>query len=451
MPIDEMREKVRALMPGIIEDLEELISIPSVAFPGYPEEPVNRMAERTLALIREAGFADAHFAHVAHGYPPIYGELPGPPGSPTVLLYAHYDVQPAPPAQGWSTDPWTPTRKEDGRVYGRGAADDKSGLATHLGTLRAFDGKPPCTIRLIIEGMEETASNLEEFVEDSPELFACDLFVVCDMGNLETGVPVLSTALRGSTLCTVTLRTLDHPLHSGVFGGAAPDAMMALAKLLSTLVDDAGDVAVEGLTGGTWKGAVQSEEDFLASADLLPGVRTIGTGTISDRLWARPSITAIGIDTTSIADSSNVIQPEASAKIGMRIVAGSDPEKELDALVRHLETHAPWGAQVTVERVKAAPGFLVPGGGPAEQAAREAMAAAFGREVSEVGSGGSIPLLQTLHEACPTAEFALWGPEDMALSRIHASDESVDPEEIERMILTQVLLLEKLAERASAD
>ncbi|SEJ24872.1 M20/M25/M40 family metallo-hydrolase [Demequina mangrovi] len=444
MPASSMAAKVRDLMPGVIADLEELISIPSVAFPGYPEEPVNAMASRTLELVREAGFADARLMDVPWGYPPIYGEIPGPAGSPTVVLYAHYDVQPAAMSQGWTSEPFTPTRKDDGRIYGRGAADDKSGIATHLGTLRAFGGEPPCTLRIILEGMEETESNLEEFVEAHPDLFQCDLFVVCDMGNLVAGEPVLTTALRGDVSCKVTVRTLDHPLHSGVFGGAAPDAMMALARLLTSLVDDAGDVAVAGVTGGSWAGAVQSEESFLEGCPLLPGVSLVGTGTISDRLWAKPSINAIGVDITSIADSSNVIHPAASAKISMRIVPGTDPEAELDALVAHLETHAPWGAQVAVERVKAAPAFLVPGGGAAVSAAREAMAEAFGMEVSEVGSGGSIPLLQTLHEACPTAEFVLWGPEDMELSRIHASDESVDPAEIERMVVAQALLLEKL-------
>ncbi|MFV0632573.1 M20/M25/M40 family metallo-hydrolase [Demequina sp.] len=447
MTASSLPDKVKALMPGVIEDLKELISIPSVSFPGHPEEPVHRMAQRTLELFQEAGFTDAKLAEVPWGYPPIYGELPGPAGAPTVLLYAHYDVQPAPESQGWTSEPFTPTVKEDGRIHGRGAADDKSGLATHLGMLRAFDGAPPVTLRLIVEGMEETESNLEEFVEAHPDLFQCDLFVICDMGNLVSGEPVVTTALRGDVSCIVTVSTLEHPLHSGVFGGAAPDAMMALARLLSSLVDDAGDVAIEGVTGGTWEGAVQSEEDFRASADLLPGVSLIGTGTVSDRLWAKPSINAIGVDTVSVANASNVIHPQAAAKISMRIVPGTNPEAELDALVRHLETHAPWGAQVEVKRIKAAPPFRVPTGGPAESIAREALAEAFGSAPSEVGSGGSIPLLQTLHEACPSAEFVLWGPEDMALSRIHASDESVDPAEVERMVLTQALLLEKLAQR----
>src|SRR5690349_24489327 len=215
------------------------------------------------------------------------------------MLYAHYDVQPAPAEQGWSSDPWTPTHKEDGRIYGRGASDDISGLVAHLGTMRVFDGKPPCTVKLILEGMEETESNLEAFVEAHPELFACDLFVICDMGNLRVGEPALTTALRGDVACIVTVRTLEHPLHSGVFGGPAPDAMMALARLLSTLHDDAGNVAVAGVSRNPWDGGELDEQEFRASADLLDGVGLAGSGSLARRLWAEPAISAIGIDTTS--------------------------------------------------------------------------------------------------------------------------------------------------------
>ena len=442
----EIAEKASALMPGLLADLEKLVSIPSIAFPGYPAEPVEEMGRVTLQMFREAGFTDARLMEVPSGYPPIYGEIKGPEGSPTVVLYAHYDVQPAPPEQGWTSDPWTATRKEDGRIYGRGAADDIGGLIAHLGTLRIFDGKLPCTVKLILEGMEETESNLEAFVEAHPELFACDLFVICDMGNLQVGDPVLTTALRGDVACVVTLKTLEHPLHSGVFGGPAPDAMMAMARLLATLHDDDGNVAVAGVSAGVWTGEDLSAEDFRASADVLEGVRLTGTGHIGDRLWSRPSINAIGLDMTSIAGSSNVLIPEARAKLSMRIVPGSDPEKELEALVDHLEANAPWGAQVEVQRTKAAPPFHCDTSGPGYAAARWALAVAFGKPAGEAGSGGSIPLLRTLQRAAPDAEFVLWGPEDTALARIHSSDESVDPREIESLIVAQALLLQRLAE-----
>ena len=446
MDAQEIATRATDLMPGVLADLETLVRIPSVAFPGYPAEPVEQMASTTLQLFRDAGFTDARLMDVPSGYPPIYGEIKGPEGSPVVVLYAHYDVQPAPAEQGWTSDPWTPTRKEDGRVYGRGAADDKSGLVTHLGTLRVFDGRPPCTVKLILEGMEETESNLEAFVEAHPELFACDLFVICDMGNLRVGEPALTTALRGDVACIVTVRTLEHPLHSGVFGGPAPDAMMALARLLSTLHDDDGNVTVEGVSQTVWDGADLSEDDLRSSADVIDGVGLTGTGPIGSRLWARPSVNAIGLDMTSIAASSNVLIPEARAKISMRIVPGSEPAAELDALVRHLESHAPWGAKVEVQRTKAAPPFLCRTDGPGYAAARDALSQAFGRPAGEAGCGGSIPLLRTLQQAAPDAEFVLWGPEDVAASRIHASDESVDLTEIEKLIVTQALLLQRLAD-----
>jgi acetylornithine deacetylase/succinyl-diaminopimelate desuccinylase-like protein len=444
--VDPARTAAAAMMPTIKEALDQMVAVPSVAFPGYPPEPVHQMADTLLGLFQEVGIANAALQEVPNGYPPIYGTLEGPPGSPVVMLYAHYDVQPAPPEQGWTSDPWTPTKKDDGRVYGRGAADDKGGLAIHLGTLRYFEGSPPCTIKLIVEGMEETSSNLEPFVEAHPDLFRCDLFVVCDMGNLEAGEPTLTTTLRGDVACVVTVKTLEHPLHSGVFGGPVPDAMMALARLLATLHDDQGNVAVDGVTSFDWDGMDFGEKDLRAGADMLDGAEVVGSGSVGSRLWSHPSISAIGIDTTSIDGSSNVLLPAAKAKLSMRIVPGSDPKKELDALVRHLETHAPWGATVEVERTKEAPPFRCEIGGPGYAAARVAMQEAYGSAPGEAGSGGSIPLLRTLQQAAPGAEFILWGPEDVAKSRIHASDESVDPAEIEKMIVAQIRLLEHLAD-----
>jgi acetylornithine deacetylase/succinyl-diaminopimelate desuccinylase-like protein len=444
--VEQVRAAAAAMMPAIKEALDRMVAVPSVAFPGYPPEPVHQMSETVLELFKDVGVENAALQDVPEGYPPIYGTIDGPPGSPVVVLYAHYDVQPAPPEQGWTSDPWTATKKDDGRVYGRGAADDKGGLAIHLGTLRHLQGSPPCTIKVIFEGMEETNSNLETFVEAHPDLFACDLFVVCDMGNLEVGEPTLTTTLRGDVACVVTVKTLEHPLHSGVFGGPVPDAMMALAQLLATLHDENGNVAVEGVSSFEWDGMDFSEDDLRAGADMLDGAEVVGTGSVGSRLWSHPSISAIGIDITSIDGSSNVLLPVAKAKLSMRIVPGSEPKQELDALVKHLETHAPWGATVEVERTKEAPPFRCETGGPGYAAARSALEEAYGSAPGEAGSGGSIPLLRTLQQAAPGAEFILWGPEDVAKSRIHASDESVDPSEIEKMIVAQIRLLEHLAE-----
>ena len=450
MDSNEIVARASALMPGLLADLEKLVAIPSVAFPGYPAEPVEEMGRVTLEMFREVGFTDARLMEVPSGYPPIYGEIKGPEGSPTVVLYAHYDVQPAPAEQGWTSDPWTPTRKDNGRIYGRGAADDKGGLVAHLGTLRIFDGKPPCTLKLILEGMEETESNLEAFVEAHPELFECDLFVICDMGNLEVGEPVLTTALRGDVACIVTLRTLEHPLHSGVFGGAAPDAMIAMARLLATLHDADGNVTVAGASTSVWPGVDLSEEDFRASADLLDGVSLVGTGQIGDRLWARPSVNVIGLDMTDIAGSSNVLIPEVRAKLSMRIVPGVGPgegarrarrpSRVPRAVGRPGRGAAHQGGPAVPLRDRRSRLRRRPvGAGPRPTASRWAKPAAA------APSRCSAPFSRP-HRARSSSSGV---PRTSPSSRIHSSDESVDPAEIESMVVAQALLLQRLAAGAA--
>ena len=446
-PLDTeaVRSTVKGLMPGLVADLEALVAIPSVAFPDYPPEPVHRMAEAVLDLFRRSGVDDVRLLEIPGGYPAVYADIPGPAGSPTVLLYAHYDVQPAAVEQGWDSDPWTATRKDDGRIYGRGVADDKSGLVIHAGTMQALAGRLPVSVRLLVEGEEETISHLEDFVEANPELFACDAFVIADMGNQEVGRPALTTGLRGEVSCTVRVRTLDHAVHSGLFGGAAPDALVALIRILGTLHDDQGNTIVPGVTTGDWLGADFDEARYRDSSGLLEGVDLIGTGSLASRLWSKPSATVIGIDAPSVQEASNVLLPEATAKISMRVVPGADADQDLEALMEHLRSVAPWNVIVEVEKVKVGWPSAVDMSGPALRTASTALEAAFGRPVEQIGSGGSIPLVATLKQVAPAADVLLWGAQDMALSRIHASNESVDPREIEDMVVAQILTLQGLA------
>ena len=438
---DTVRSTVVGLMPDLLAELEALVAIPSIAFPGFPPEPVHHMSEAVLELFRASGVESVRLLEIPGGYPAVYADVPGPAGSPTVLLYAHYDVQPAPVEQGWDTDPWTATRKDDGRIYGRGAADDKSGLVIHAGTMRALAGRLPVGVRILVEGEEETISHLEDYVDANPGLFACDAFVIADMGNREVGRPALTTALRGDVSCTLRVRTLDHPVHSGLFGGAAPDALVALIHMLATLHDEKGNTIVPGVTTGEWAGADFDEPAYRESSGVLDGVDLVGSGTLASRLWSKPSATVIGIDAPSVHDASNVLIPEATAKVSMRIVPGADADHELEALMAHLRSVAPWNVVVDVEKVKVGWPFAVDMSGPAVRLASEALETAFGRPVEQIGSGGSIPLVATLKKAAPSADVLLWGAEDLALARIHASNESVDPREIENMVVAQVLTL----------
>ena len=444
--VDKMERNVRTLLPGVIEDLKELIAVPSVAFPGYPSEHVHRMAAATRDLLRRYGLSNARLLEIPGGYPAVTGDIPAPEGAPTVLLYAHYDVQPARREDGWDTDPWTPVIR-GGRLYGRGAADNKSGIATIAATIRALSGRYPVGITVIIEGEEETASHLEAFAEARPELFRCDLFIITDMGKMIAGEPLLNTTLRGEVSCVITVKTLAYAVHSGQFGGPAPDALVALIRILATLHDEDGDVAVAGLCSCSWSGAEYPEDLYRRLSGLLDGVDTIGRGTISSRLWSHPSVTVIGIDAPAVRDASNILIPQARARISMRIAPEADPQHELRLLADHLRTHAPWNVRVEISEFHRSSGFICPTGGHGYETARKVMEAVYRRPVKEAGAGGSIPLMNVLKRAVPGAEFILWGCEDNERSRIHGANESVDLGELERMIVTQALLLQELGDR----
>jgi acetylornithine deacetylase/succinyl-diaminopimelate desuccinylase-like protein len=446
MPVEEIRTLTEGMMADVTEDLAALVRIPSCAFPGFPPEPVLQTAQAVVDLFQRYG-VPARLLDVPNGYPAVYAEIAGPPGAPTILLYAHYDIQPAPAEQGWTFEPFEPFI-EEGRMYGRGASDDKSGVIIIAGALRLFDGVPPVGVRVLIEGEEETGSNLEALIAANPELVRCDAFIINDGGNLKRGEPELTVALRGIAACDVTVRTLKGMAHSGSYGGAAPDALMALIRILDSLLDENGDVAIEGLTQFEWEGADIPEGDYRAAASVLPGVGLIGTGSLATRLWARPSVTAIGLDATPTASASNSLMPEAKARVSLRIAPGSDPDESLRLLMAHLHKHAPWDVEVITAPVNQGDAFKVRTDGPVFAAAQEAAAAAFGLAPKMTGSGGTIPLLTSLQRVAPDAEFVVWGPSDER-SQVHAADESVDLGEIAKMIVAEALLLETLGTKTA--
>lgn len=443
----EIQAATKALMPDVLARHAKLVGIRSIAFPGFPEGPVHEMAQAVIDMLKDAGASNARLQEIPGGYPAVVAEIEGPEGSPTVLLYAHYDVQPAADDQGWTSDPWTATTKDDGRVYGRGAADDKSGLAMHYGTIAQLAANPPCHIQVLVEGEEETISHLEEFVEHNPDRFRFDVAVIADVGPQAVGRPALTTAMRGDVSCMLTVSTLSAPVHSGLFGGAAPDAMTAMIRILDSLHDENGDTVIPGVDTGSWPGAHMDEAIYRQGSAILDGVDYLGTGSLSDRVWAKPSVTVIGMDVPNTVEGGNVLIPSVKARLSLRIVPGSDPEAQLDALMTHLRAQTPWNCRVEVARVKAGSNFRADTGAPAIHAAEEALAEIYGvgaDGVEQIGSGGSIPLVASLLKASPAASVVLWGAQDTEHARIHASDESVDPGEIERMIAAQVLLLRRL-------
>ena len=438
-------DAVNAVMPGVVEDLKRLVAIPSCAFPGFPPEPVHEMAAATVELLQRSGVTNARPLEVPGGYPMVFGEVLHSPDVPTVLLYAHYDVQPAPVEQGWTVDPWRPVER-DGRLYGRGAADDKSGIAIHAATLQAFSGELPVNVKLVIEGEEETESHLEEFAVANPEFFKADVCIIADGGNDRVGTPLICTALRGVAACTLEVRTLEQAVHSGMYGGAVPDALQALIRILSTLHDASGNTVVPGLTSETWDGAELDEEQLRVIAGLRPGVKLVGDGSVNSRLVSKPSATVIGIDAPAVQGAVNALIPVARATVSLRIPPGAEAPAELEKLITHLRAVAPWGVELTISDEKVGAAFRTPSDGPALTTALRAMESAYGVTAGVTGSGGSIPLLNTLQQINPRAEFIVWGAEDAERANIHSADESVDLGELRDAALAQAILLRRLAD-----
>ena len=445
---DDLKTTIADLMPRARADLERLVRIPSIAFPGYDPEPVHRSAEATAEILEAAGLGGVRLIELPDvDHPAVFGEVLAPPGAPTVLLYAHHDVQPEGPPDQWESPPFEPVVR-DGRMYGRGTSDDKCGVVMHAAAVRAFDGRTPVGVKVLVEGEEEaSAEHLPFLIEGHRDLLAADVIGVADGGNWRTGIPAIEVSIRGIVDCLVSVRVLDLGVHSGSFGGPIPDALSALARTLASLQDDDGNVAIAGLASVPWTGVEVTEEEFRGETPVRPGVRLIGSGPIAERLWTRPAVSVLGIDAPRVAEASNQLVPVARAKVSLRLAPGDDPERAMDALVGHLEDHAPWGVEVKVERGTGGHGLLVRTDGPAFAAMRRAMEAAYGRAPVEVGSGGSIPLVPVLADAFPDAEILVYGAADER-SQYHSINESVDLGDLERACLAEALLMRELAASA---
>jgi len=444
MDAHALRQIVAGLMPGLRADLERLVRLPSVAFESFPEEPLTQAGAAVAELLGKAGLPEVRMVDVARAPQAVYAARPAQPGAPTVLLYAHYDVQPAGPDEAWTSPPFEPTERA-GRLYGRGAADDKSGIIMHLGALTALGADCPVGIKVLIEGQEENGQGgIEEFVKANAELLKADVIVISDVGNYGLGVPTLTTSLRGTAALDVEVATLEGAVHSGMFGGPAPDALIALTRMIATLHDADGAVAVRGLDSDEYDGAVYDESAYRSDAGVLPGVDLIGAGTVAERLYGRPSINVIGIDAPAVDGAANVLIPKARARVSVRLAPGQDPVRAQGLVTRHLEAAAPWNVRVKVTPGISGEGFLARTDGPAYAAAANAMAAAFRKEVVHYGVGGSIPLVAAFLAAQPAAELILWGPEEPQC-KIHAPDESVDLGELARCVLAEALFIAGLA------
>lgn len=456
--VSALRRLVDAHMSQGLADLAELVAIPSIADAAVvPPERCTEAALWVRDAFRDLGI-ETELVRTPDGTDAVVGHRAGPAGTPTVLLYAHYDVQPSLDEAAWTTPPFELTER-DGRLYGRGAADCKGNIVVHLTALRALrdaaaaqgiDGYP-VSLRIVVEGSEEQGTGgLEQYLLAHPDEHPADVVLVADAGNVAEGVPTLTTTLRGSADVDVEVRTLAGPLHSGQYGGAAPDPLGALIAMLASLRDADGVVTVDGLdTSGTWDGAQYDEATFRADAHILDGVQITGRGTVSDTLWARPALTVTGIDGPRVVGAVNAVQASARAHVNLRVPPGTDAGEAQDLLVAHLERRVPWGAELSIVRDVPGSAFRARTDGPAFDVLGRALADAFGVERTvTAGQGGSIPLCSVFQEVNPEAEIVLMGCEEPA-ALIHAPNESVSPQEIERLALGEALFLTRLGAGAT--
>jgi acetylornithine deacetylase/succinyl-diaminopimelate desuccinylase-like protein len=449
LTVAELRAAIERELPGVRADLERLVRIPGIAFDGFDFAPLERSAEAVAELLRGVGL-DVEISRIGDGHPAVIGRRAAPAGAPTVLLYAHHDVQPVGDRSKWLSDPFEPTER-DGRLYGRGAADDKAGVMAHVAALRAFgcgtgDDQLPVGVIVFIEGEEEFGSDsLPALLAKHRAELEADVIVIADSGNWDVGVPALTTSLRGIVNSFVTVEVLQSAVHSGMFGGAIPDALMVLCRLLATLHDDEGDVAVQGLVRNEAAPLDYPVDRFRSEAGVLDGVELIGTGRIVDRIWTKPALSVLAIDSPGTHEAPNALLPSARAKLSIRLAPGDDPKAAYQALMAHLEKNVPWGARISFEFEHDGDASVIDSTGKYFDAARASFQEAWdGTEPVEIGVGGSIPFIATFQEMFPNASILVTGVEDPH-AKAHGPNESLHLGEFARVCLAEALLLRNVA------
>ncbi|MEJ7832892.1 MAG: dipeptidase [Nocardioides sp.] len=450
---DDIRARVQDVLPGIRRDLEDLVRIQSVSADPARAGEVQRCAEAVAELFRAEGFDDVEIvsAHEDGRAPAVIAHKAGPEGTPTVLLYAHHDVQPENDHAEWDSPPWEPTERDSPngrRLYARGAADDKAGIAAHLGALRVHGDDLPVGVTMFIEGEEEVGSDtLPELLAQHQERLRADVIVIADSGNWDIGEPALTTSLRGLVRADIEIRTLTHAVHSGMWGGLVPDAIITLSRVIASLHDDRGNVAIEGLLSGPAADVVYPEERLRAESGAAPGIEWIGDGSAVERLWTRPALSITGLDAPQVDGASNTLVPTARAKISLRVAPGDTTANAVACLEKHLRAHVPWGAELTFTVVDTGEATRIDATGPAYDAARAAFKEAWdGTAPVDMGVGGSIPFIAEFLEAFPEASVLVTGVEDPD-TRAHGANEGLHLAEFERVVLAEALLLRNLGAR----
>ncbi|GAA4109674.1 dipeptidase [Enteractinococcus coprophilus] len=438
---------------AIVTELRQLVTYQSLAFDGYDRAPLEASAEAVATLFHNLGFE--HVQQLTEtsddgdqSGPAIIARAPARTNKPTVLLYAHHDVQPVGDLEAWQTDPWVATEKS-GRLYGRGTADDKAGIMVHHAAIQALHdllgADHGLGLTVFIEGEEEVGSPFfAQFLRKHRKLLAADTIIVADSANWSVDTPALTTSLRGLLDGVIEVTVTEHPVHSGLFGGPVLDANTILSRIIANLHTADGDLAIRGLDQTRWAEVVYDEKEYRQQIGAVEGLELAGSGSLADRLWNKPALNIIGIDTTSIKESSNSIVHTASTKFSLRLGPGMDPQHAMDALIAHIQDTATFGATVTVHPGEQGRPFVVDATSEATTMMKHALSDAWGVEAIETGLGGSIPFVADLVEAFPEASILLTGIEDPD-TRAHSPNESLDLSVLRHAIEAEILLLARMA------
>ncbi len=422
-----------------INHLKDLVRIPSISFPGFDPMRVKHSAEAVANLLRKSGLHDVQILNAETGYPSVFGQWMGAPGKPTILLYAHHDVQPTGREEIWTTPPFEPTER-NGRLYGRGVSDDKGGVMMHVAALESYlasTGNLPLNVKVVIEGEEEVGStNLGQLLQRHRELFSSDLVLIADSENFDSGIPSLTVSLRGLVTVNIEVRALTSSVHSGTWGGPLPDPVLALAKMLAGLVDDQGKPSIQGLMDKVRVLSLAEKADldalpfkesiFRKQSNILDGVKIVeGEGSVYEKMWYQPSIAVNAIEASSRRQAANIINDSAWARVGIRIVPDMDLLETLNLLKNHLMRNAPpWGVKVRIELESTSPWWRADTNGPVFEAALVALEKGYGRKPVIVGAGGSIPFVQTITEALGGIPALLFGVGD-PYTAAHSENENL--------------------------